>query len=478
MSENTKINFKSGDLEKLYVAINPNTEITEQGIVWFNSSSVERDNAYPNKLQDMLQNASAVHSNFINLKSNLVLGSGLQPLDPNDVALKAFIDKKNRAGDDLNAIYKKMSMDMALYEASALQIIYDAEGRIAELYHCNPANLRASAPNPMGYSEYWYYSTSWGIVTNKRNRKPSNMISNAVKIANYNPTTGKDDKRQVLYLKKYSPSSDSTYAIPSYNSILNYVQLDFELSQFFLSKVQNSFSSSAIISLKGNPTDEEKNDFVKNFKQKHTGSDSAGKVLFMWSDGEKETPEITRLDAEMTDNLYSDLVAIVTERIAIGHNGNLELAGSDSKGQSLGGDSNKLAVSRNYYILNFIEPLQEVILKGINDLLQLNGLGQVTVSNKPLLEGTTNVASTNQTGANNNTSGATPTFNADLAGLSGKQFINMNRIVRNIKNGKMNKEAGVLMLKGSFGLDDDTINALIADELEDDKLITEQPNLN
>jgi hypothetical protein len=51
------------------------------------------------------------------------------------------------------------------------------------------------------------------------------------------------------------------------------------------------------------------------------------------------------------------------------------------------------------------------------------------------------------------------------------------RYVRSIKNGKMTKAAGEMMLKSSFGLDQETIDALIADEQEDDKLITE-PVLN
>ena len=238
MSETKNLNYKSSELQKLYVAISPNIEVTEQGYVWWNSNSDLRDNAYPNKLIDLYNNASAVHSNFINLKSGLIFGSGLQPLDNNDAILKQFLDAYNRAGNKMNDIFKKLAADMALFEACALQVIYNSEG-IAEVYHCSPANLRASAPNEFGYSEFWYYSTRWGIISNKRMRKPANLLGDAVKIANWNPAKGKSDKRQILYMKKYSSSQEDIYPTPSYNAILNYVQLSFELSQFHLNKVQN-----------------------------------------------------------------------------------------------------------------------------------------------------------------------------------------------------------------------------------------------
>lgn len=489
MSETTnKLNYKSSELEKLYIAINPNMEITEQGYVWFNSDTHTRDNAYPNKLMDLYNNASAVHSNFINLKSSLNFGSGLLALDPNDIQIQQFLEATNRAGQTINDIYKKMSMDMATFEAAALQVIYNAEGQIAEVYHCSPANLRASAPCAMGYSEFWYYSTKWGIVTNRRIRKASNLLADAVKIANFNPATGKEDKRQILYIKKYNPSQDDVYSIPSYNSILNYVQLSFELSQFHLNKVQNSLNPSGIVSLKGNPSDEEKSDFVKNFKNKHTGSENSGKLLFMWSDGDGQKPEFIRLEQDPNQGLYDELNDIVNESICIGHGGSMALLGID-KSNSIGNDSMKLNTARAYFINTIIEPMQEVMLTGINKLLKVNGLGQVKVVNKPLAFDTTNQADTNQSGANNNTNGSAPvaasgstynqpSFNSELAGLTGRQFQNMNRIIRQIAKGKMTKEAGIALLKASYGFNDELIMSLLLDdEIEEqaNNPLVEQP---
>ncbi len=478
MGDNTKISYKSEDIEKLYVAINPNIQVTDQqNYVWFNSSIDDRDNAYPNKLTDMYQNASAVHSNFINLKTNLIYGSGLIPLDASDEQIKNVLESTNRAGQSINDVFKKMAADMAIFEAAAVQIIYNAEGKISELYHCSPATLRASNPNEFGFSDTWYYSTSWGFVENKRRSRNQNMFSKAIPIQSFNPENGIKDKRQILYLKKYSPSAtDDVYAVPSYNSILNWVQLDHELSQFHLNKVVNNLSPSGIVVMKGNPSEEDKDKFVLNFKSKHTGSDNAGKLLFIWTDGADQTPEFIRFEGDKNDGIFEQLNEIVNEHIAVGHGAPLALIGLD-KSNSIGNDSMKLNTARSYFLNTVVQPMQEVLIAGFNKLLKINGLGQIKVENKPLVFDGTDGVDTDNSNTNNGTdvpqNELAVKLNDKLGALSGKEFIAMMRVIRNIKNGKMPKVAGELMLKSSYGLDDETIQALLVDEEEDDKLVEE-----
>jgi hypothetical protein len=472
MSE-TKRNIKylSQETEKFYQAINPNIQVQDsQNYVWFNSAIYEADNAYPNKLIDLYQNASSVHSNFINLKTNLLYSTGLLPLNSEDVNLKNYLETPvNRAGHTLNDIFKKLCADMALFEAAAYQLIYNREGKVAEIYHVSPANLRASNPNEFGFSDTWYYSTSWGIVDNKRRRKSQNQFSKSIEIKNYNPDTGIQDKRQILYVKKYSPSAiDDVYAIPSYNSILNWVQLDFELSQFHLNKVVNNLSPSGIVVMKGNPDDDEKDAFVKNFKRNHTGSDNAGKLLFIWTDGADQTPEFIRFEGDKNDGIFEELSINVNEHIAVGHGAPLALIGMD-KSNSIGNDSMKLNTARSYFLNTVIEPMQEVLISSINKILKINGYSQVKIENKPLVFETSSTVDTNNSNLNNETE---VKLNDKLSSLSGKEWIQLMRIIRNIKNKKLNKDAGVMMLKQSYGIDDETIDNLLADESADDEIVT------
>ena len=73
MEEEKKgMNFSFSGIEKFYTAIDPNIVTTNKNVLYFNADL--DDNAYPQKLIDLYINASSTHSNFINLKRNLLYG--------------------------------------------------------------------------------------------------------------------------------------------------------------------------------------------------------------------------------------------------------------------------------------------------------------------------------------------------------------------------------------------------------------------
>jgi hypothetical protein len=57
---------------------------------------------------------------------------------------------------------------------------------------------------------------------------------------------------------------------------------------------------------------------------------------------------------------------------------------------------------------------------------------------------------------------ATP-INENLRGLTGKDWIHINRIIRNVKNGKISKEAGAMMIKSGYGVSDSDISVLFGE---------------
>lgn len=495
MPENKKLIYKTLEDIRLYEAIMPNIEVDDgNGYVWFNSDNNTRDNAYPNKLLDLYLNGSTVHSNFINLKGNLMYGSqGLIPLNANDAALAEYIKQENGAGDNLDEIFKRMCYDYALFEAAAIQIIYDGYGKIAEMYYTCPLFLRAAKFNSYGYCDTFLYNDQWGIVSNKRTRKPQNMVANSIPIKAYNPRTAIEDKRQILYIRKRS-HGHGIYGIPSYHASLPWVQLDYELGQFHLYKVMNSFSASAIVTMYGAPTEEERNGFVSTFKDKHTGSQNAGKLTFNWIDGEGQAPVFTRLEGDINDGLFEELNLIVTQKIATAHGASLELAGVSEAGASLGGDANKLFVSRTSFIDSVIEPMQDIVLAGINRLLKVNGYGEASVVNDPLKITQPRLLDTDTTEDERRmmllgfgpkisgvgspaSSGATPAvsqeaaiINEALKKLSGREFQGMERIKRKFEKKSITKDVAAMMLKSGFGVTDEFIEAFLSPIVDEDNV--------
>lgn len=372
-------------LTKLYADVNPNiTTINSNNIIYFNTNAEYDDNAYCAQLISMSKNYSATHTNMLNLKKNMLIGDGLVPANPNDPNAQAtidFLNQENTYGESLQHIWSKLCSDYSIFEAYVLELIYNGNGQIVECVHHSPDLVRAVA-NPINpeipYIDMWQISYYWARIANKNFRRYQ-VSTHGIPIPNFDPKTwAEDGARQLIYVKQYT-AGNNPYAIPMYQSALPYIQLDEAIGVFNLNSVVRGFTPSAIISLVGNPSPEEKEKFVNKFKQRYS-SQYGEKILFIWTTNADEKPTIIPFDANDNSSMIKLLNEIIIEKIANSHGANLELAGiQTTNNMSLGGDANRLAVSYGYYYQTVIQPMQKVMLEGINRILKVNGLQPVTV---------------------------------------------------------------------------------------------------
>lgn len=378
-----KLNYAMPDLIKFYTQINPNITTTNKGVVYFNSSEGVDDNAYPIQLIDLYKEGSATHSALINLKRDLLIGNGLLTDDPNT---EAFLKRKNRNGDNMQRVWEKICMDMAIFESYSLQVINNKKGGLYELLHQDISKVRAKAEDELDTNlvKEWLISNNWAKITNKR-YKVYTVSNNAVSIANYNKDNWSvDGGRQLAVMRKYTPSSD-VYSIPSYQSVLQYIQLSKELANYHLNKVTGGLFANAIVYLTGNPDDEEKKKFVRDFKNKYQGSNGE-KLLFVWGDHTTEAalPKVIPFSTNDEKEVFDELNNIIVQHIITAHRATPELAGIQTNNASLGGDMNKLIAARKYYIKTVIEPLRKDMLSMLNDILEDYGYSHVYVENDDL----------------------------------------------------------------------------------------------
>lgn len=371
------------NIEKFYKAFQPNITTTKNGIIYFNSSDSDEDNAFPLKLQDSYRK-SATHANFINLKSNLTYGSGLFS-EVDSTELTTFLKKENKAGQNLDDIFQKSCFDIALYESACLQVVYNRNNQIAEVYHTLPSNVRAEEPDEYGMINNYYYSTNWGKIDNrKNNKKKANDLNEATIIPAFNPERGAKDGRQLLYIKRYSASND-IYTIPQYSSSFNFIELESVLSDYIVNKVSGGYYPSGIFYLNSNMSPEERDTFISDFRSKHEGSSNAGKIVFIFGDTNVAKPEFVKLTDDLGNSIVKDLITTSQLQISISHGGSMGLLGL-AEGDTFGGssESNKLNIARLYFIDSVIKNYQTILLKGINKILAVNALGKVTVNNDSL----------------------------------------------------------------------------------------------
>lgn len=384
--ESEAFNYLIPTMQRLYNLLQPSfTTIESNNLIFFNSNE-EIDNAYPNQLIDYYHNASATFSNLIDLRRNMLVGTGLVPVTENDAATLEFLNRPNEYGETLAGdIWSKLCFDFSLFEAYFLECLYSPKdkGIVQSVVHHSPDTVRAVAnENPnLPYTNVWQLSRNWGR-TNKTGKYVKTATS-GIPIANWNPYNwASDGARQLLACKRYSAGNE-VYAIPSFNSILQYVELDAQLALYSLSTVSKGFTPQTIVTLAGNPDKKSKDEFISRFKARYASAEGE-RILFIWTTDENQKPTIAPFAAADITPMLEALVRISTEKIASGMGGNAELAGITTAGNSLQSDYNKLAISYGFYYKTHVLPLQLEMINGINKIMRASGLGDVKVTTPPL----------------------------------------------------------------------------------------------
>ncbi|MDF9800779.1 hypothetical protein OKW21_006042 [Catalinimonas alkaloidigena] len=312
---------------------------------------------------------SATHSNFINLKKDLIAGE-IVTNEKSGETLR-FLNSNN-----INELIDKLSFDLSLFETAYIQVNWNIDRtKIVEFDF-----LDRTCVTPIESDEYGKVSRY--AVTEKSLKKGYNK-NKFKKYTTYpafstkgsQDENGEEEYTQILEIRRYSPGNPYI-TIPSYNSILNYVDIEKELSTFHLASISNGFFSSAIINVYGSPSEEQKKWFKDQFLNSFTGSHNTSKVVFNYSADEYRV-EILPVQANNNPDLFQHLTDTTISKISTGHRSSQELAGISTKGSDLGGDANKLFIAYNLFKNNVTNSLQKLLIDGINKILSVNGLGTI-----------------------------------------------------------------------------------------------------
>lgn len=384
---NTKITFKSITVQKenFLQIINPDTQVNEyDGLLYYNTGiyGSRLDNAFPNLLLDLYTNATSVHSNFINLKGTLILGNNLQAEDDTQESIvEPLLGTYNKSSDNLKSVFAKASMDMALFEAVVLQCVFSREGKVAEVYHIPTQNFRLAKQNKYGFSEYGYLSNNFGYISNSFSTSKLTQKADAVKIKMWQPDAWKKWPVQLMYLKPYSYSP---YSIPSYSSGLNWILIAHEISEFHKNNLKtNMFLSGILTQLKGSMSDEMMEANSNEIEKFYSGG-KGRKVLLAYVDQMIDKPDFSSIAGIEQDKVFVELHKEAFQQVVTAHNGFSILAGVDPKGPSLGGDANTINIALQAFTHLVTDKKKQVILDGINRIMQVNELPPVTCITEPL----------------------------------------------------------------------------------------------
>lgn len=449
------------------------------------------DNLYPEYLTKLF-NKSAKHNAIINGKVTYIVGEGLYA-KVDDAEADKMIFKANSAGESLNDIMKKCALDIEIFGGFYLNVIPNKLGGIADIYHMDYERVRSNEDGSI-----FFYKNDWKVSRDK-----------PMEFKAFNP---KDMTASSIFAyKEYRPGL-RTYTLPNYIGAINYIEADMEVSKHTLTNAKTGFSPSKMINFfNGEPAPEMQRDIQKRMERKFTGADGS-KMIIAFNNDSVKAPTIQDLgQSDLTKEDFQQVDALITQNLMAGHQITTPgLFGISEPGKL--GMRNELKMAYEIFQNTYINHKQRSIEKVFNYLAKYKGVKtelyirpcdpigieitdamilqaapkswildkigidtekykDATVSGHPVV--------TEQPAPVEQMETEAPAVNNVLTNLTGRQYQQINRIVRQYTQGKLSLSQASLMLKNGFGFTDDDVTAYLGlNEQKFNKEYTEEEVAN
>jgi hypothetical protein len=355
MSENKKYTFKTIPRNNDTNARISLVERKNQFYISFGS-----DNGFPTRLIDLM-NYSSIHGTCINATVEAIIGNGLTSDQPET------LDFANSEGESWNSIFKKVAKDLKLFGGFALETIWSKDRtRISEVYHIDFSYLRAKEKNLRGKVPGYYIWDEWNGV----NAYVNQSLEDIPYLPVYNPLKKDEEPSQIYVYYSYRPGM-KYYPLPDYVGALKVIELDAQVDNFHLNNITNGVVPSIAITTFTNANEEEREAIEIMLRNQYGGTENAGSLIYMDVDSPENAPQITPIQSNGTDEYYTTINDLVTQKILTAHRiTSPMMLGIKTEGQ-LGGRQETI----DAYLLftnTVVKPFQQAILDCFDEIFKIN----------------------------------------------------------------------------------------------------------
>ena len=425
-------------------------------------------NDYPNYLLTLF-NKSAKHNSIVKGKVNYIIGNGWTTKET-DPAAELFIEQPNYY-ESLDDLTRKVSIDIEIFGGAFLEVIWSVTGgMLTQVCHIDYTKIRSNQDN----TQFWY-KKDW--MDRKGDPEPMRAFNTDLR-----------EGKQILYIKEYRPGLD-TYALPGYLGALNYIESDIEVSRHVLGNAQTGFSASKLITLpNGEPSPDEKRNIERRFSDRFSGSDGKKFILSFTNDPARKPiiedlgasditkEDFTRVDAIIQQNLFSGHQITAPTLFGIAEPGKLgsrtEMRDAyeifkntyvNDKQQFLESIFNMLAKYRGVQSDMYIKPVEPIGFE-----LSEAALLQIAPKEWLLEKAGIDITQYQPQAVAGQPSAVQEqaVVNDNLKNLTGRQYQQLMRVIRQFSQGKITKEVASMMLKSGLGMNDEEINTMLG--IDDD----------
>ena len=334
-----------------------------QGKSWITYGA---DDCYGDYLESLYL-GSSIHSAIVNGVGAMIYGKGLGSTERDNSAgnKEQWLSLQTLLNSSDPDLLKRLALDLKLYGQCYVNTIWNkSRTSIVKMKHLPVHTMRAGISDSEGKIDLWYYKPSWS----KQNERSKPQVIRAFDMDD------RTEASRVLQIKRYSPSFHY-YGLPDSQGSNGYVELDIKVQSFHLNNISNSLMPSMMLSFSnGIPTDQERADIERKVNEKFSGSNNAGKLLITFNDGPDTAPKIEPIASNGSDDMYTYLSTEITNKVLTGHRITSPLLFGVSSNSSWGSNAQELNDSYSLFHNTVIEEFQEILLKGLSPVFEVNGI--------------------------------------------------------------------------------------------------------
>ncbi len=435
-------------------------------------------NEYPYYLLDNYRRSSK-HNAIVNGKVNYIMGGGWQAGDDLTVEQQArfikFFDGLSST-EDLNDITEKLVLDLELFNGFAVAVTWSKLGTIAKMEHVPFEKIRVDKEEKMFQVADWYNDDMMQLFP---------KVGDIEKIPAFDPENRLG--KQLFYYRVYA-AGVKHYPLPEYIGGNAWIEADVQVANFHNNNLRNNFWGGYLINFNnGIPTPEEQGDIERQIKRKFSGTDNAGRFVVTFNDDAAKAPTLEPLTPSDMDKQFEILNKAIQQEIFIAHRvTNPALFGVKTEGQ-LGGRT-ELVEAYELFKATYVNDRVRKVERMINYLGSFNGVeGMELIPVEPIterlseqallqimtqdelrekaglqpLEKPADVVGPNPQPDEQPQAVEALQSNDNIKKLSGREYQNLMRIVRQYMQDKITLEMARTMLSAGFGLSAQEIDTML-----------------
>lgn len=332
----------------------------------------DTNNVYVNDLA-LRYRRSATMASIINSKVNYSVGSEWIYLKDNEVqeeadeALEAFILNANNDMQDLKDVFKDMCFNWITFGNVYIEVsrvkIKGTNKYASNIFVHDATKVRINKSKDKAF-----ISSFWREI---KNSTTAGEYPTPTEVELWNKQIDTKQQRFIIHVKRNTPEYDY-YGLPDYVATLKDADIEYQVDTYNLTRLENGFFPSSIVSLFGEPpkgmTDDQYIDALKN---KYSGAANSGEPLFQLLDDPQQAAQITEFSGSK-EGEFQALEDSAKKGIIEGHRWFPALAGIETSGK-LGGNQEIINQWR-VVMESVVKPdYQKPMLRTLNKILEMLG---------------------------------------------------------------------------------------------------------